>query len=108
MEKQTKDRQKTIGKLLEYWPLISSGSHSVDEDSPKEVAIVQQVLSATGHYNGEVFGKYNPETDGARWTFVKDIMLDADFSFALIKQNARDIGDMLDELGLEEEESYGK
>jgi len=102
MEKQTEDRKTTIRKLLEYWPLISTGSHSVDEDSPQEVAVVQQVLSATGHYGGEVDGKYNPATDGARWAFVKDVMQDADFSFALIKQTSRDIGDMMDELGLEE------
>tara|TARA_R100000808_G_C2136103_1_gene144438 strand:- start:1112 stop:1432 length:321 start_codon:yes stop_codon:yes gene_type:complete len=106
MEKQTRLRKKTISKLLEYWPLISTGAHSVDRDDKGEVAIVQKVLTATGHYDGEIDGEYNPSTDGARWRFVKDIMQDADFSFELVKQNAKDIGDMMEELGLEEEK-YG-
>ena len=77
-EVESRERQETIKRLLEYWPLISSGPHSVDEKNKNEVQIVQKVLSATGHYNGEINGKYNPATDGARWRFVKDIMQDPD------------------------------
>lgn len=100
------DRKQLISRILDYWPLISSGPNSVDEQNKKQVAVVQKVLSETGHYQGSVDGVYNPETDGARWRFVTDMMQDADFNFTLIKQTAKDIGDMMQDLGLEEE-TYG-
>jgi len=106
MEKGSPERKQVISRLLEYWPLISSGPSGVDVDDKTQVAVVQQVLSTTGHYDGEIDGKYNPGTDGARWRFVKDVMKDPDFSFELIKQNSKDIGDMMEDLGLEEEQ-YG-
>tara|TARA_R110002012_G_scaffold53988_4_gene138433 strand:- start:1186 stop:1506 length:321 start_codon:yes stop_codon:yes gene_type:complete len=106
MSEDRVQKRKVMKSVLKYWPLISTGANSVDTKSKKEVAVVQEVLSATGHYTGNVDGKYNPETDGARWRFVKDIMSNSEFSFDLIKQNAKDIGDMMNELGMEEER-YG-
>ena len=78
-------------QLLEYWGLMTAGPNSVDTKDRNAVKKVQQILSSSGYYNGEINGKYTPIVDQARWNWVKDIQKDPDFAWELIKFNVSSI-----------------
>jgi peptidoglycan hydrolase-like protein with peptidoglycan-binding domain len=88
LERLKKERVKA---QLVYWGLLSGGPNSLDIKNKNQVKTAQSLLGASGHYKGEIDGKYGPLTDQARWTWVKDIMKDPHFNWALIKQSAKEI-----------------
>ena len=92
------EKKKMIDVIMPYWPLLESGLNQVDTKKPKQVKLVQRLLKGVGYYGGNEDGKYGPQTDEARWRFVKDMMKDPDFSFALIKTAAFDISNIQKDL----------
>lgn len=90
MDKDVAD-ENIMPQLLEYWGLMSAGPNSVDIKNKNSVKEVQQILQASGYYNGEINGKYTAIVDQARWEWVKDVQKDPDFSWELIKNNVASI-----------------
>jgi len=90
MNKDVAD-ENVMPDLIQYWGLMSAGPNAVDVDNKNSVKEVQQILRASGYYNGEINGKYTAIVDQARWEWVKDIQKDPDFSWELIKNNVASI-----------------
>ena len=86
-----KQEQGLMSQLLSYWDLMAAGPNEVDIKNKKSVRTVQEILQASGYYNGQIDGKYSPLVDQARWSWVKDIQQDPDFAWELIKNNVSSI-----------------
>lgn len=84
-------RKEQLLQQLEFFELLGNGPHSVDIENKNQVSIVQGMLKSVGYYNGEVSGKYDASTEIARGRWLKDIMKDPDFNWAMIKKSAREI-----------------
>jgi hypothetical protein len=80
-----------IKAQLEFWELMGSGPNSMDPENKKQVSVVQGLLKRTGDYKGNITGVYDSATQIARSNWVKKIMKDPDFNWALIKKSAREI-----------------
>ena len=84
-------KKQYLSRQLRYYNLMSGGPHQFDIKNKKMVMEVQGVLKSSGHYKGELDGKWGPQSELARWQWVRDISKDPEFSWELIKQSGKEI-----------------
>ena len=79
--------QGDVKELTEHWNFLQN----IDVEDHGDVKKAQKILKDYGYYKGEVSGKYDASTEIARGRWLKDIMKDPDFNWAMIKKSAREI-----------------